>query len=237
MRANKSRRSGARASGKPSAVERRRTRLVEAAGEVFAELGYHDATIRKICERAGVNIAAVNYHFRDKSGLYTEVVRQSMRVEQLESVRAALNQTATPEEILRAVIKARLQSLSGMDLGDWHFRIMAHELAKPTPAINQVVNEAIRPIFQRLREEIGKILGLPRDDQKTRLCAHSIIGQILFYAFARPVIARLWPDLKMTPEQVNLIANHIADFSLAYLRTATAPLASRTQPKNGRKRK
>ena len=197
--------------------ERTRERLIDAAGEMFAELGFHHTTVRQICNRAGANIAAVNYHFRDKTGLYTEVVRQSMRAAKLDAVRAAFDKDAPPEEILRAVIKTRLESLRGLDLGDWHFRIFAHELAKPTPAMNVVVNEAIRPIYLRMCKLIGIILKLPPDHQKTRLCAHSIIGQILFYAFAAPVISRLGPAMKMTQPQVDLIASHIAEFSLAYL--------------------
>lgn len=200
------------------ASERTRERLIDAAGEMFAELGFHHTTVRQICDRAGANIAAVNYHFRDKTGLYTEVVRQSMRAARLDAVRAAFDQSAPPEEILRAVIRTRLESLRGLDLGDWHFRIFAHELAKPTPAMSVVVNEAIRPLYLRMCQLLGIMLKLPANHQKTRLCAHSIIGQILFYAFAAPVISRLGPEVKMTPAQIELIANHIAEFSLAYLR-------------------
>ena len=194
-----------------------RARLIDAAGEMFAELGFHHTTVRQICQRAGANIAAVNYHFRDKTGLYTEVVRQSMRAARLDTVKAAFDQNAPAEVILRAVIKARLESLRSLDLSDWHFRIFAHELGKPTPAMNVVVNEAIRPLYSRMCNLIGTLLRLPPEHEKTRLCAHSIIGQILFYAFARPVINRLAPEMKMTAAQIDLIADHIAEFSLAYL--------------------
>src|ERR1051326_1864124 len=202
-----------------TASERTRERLIEAAGGMFAELGFHDTTVREICTLAGANIAAANSPFRDKTGLYPEVVRQSMRAAKLEAVRAAFDQNAPPAEILRAVIKTRLESLRGLDLGDWHFRIFAHELAKPPPAMNVVVNEAIRPLYLRMCKLIAVIVALPPDHQKTRLCAQSIIGQILFYAFAAPVISRLGPEVKMTRSQVDLIANHITEFSLAYLRT------------------
>ena len=172
------------------ASDQTRTRLIDAAGEMFAELGFHHTTVRQICERAGANIAAVNYHFGDKTGLYTEVVRQSMRAARLDAVRAAFDQNMLPEQILRAVVKARLESLRSLDLGDWHFRIFAHELAKPTPAMNVVVNEGIKPLYSKMCELLGRLLKLPPEHEKTRLCAHSIIGQILFYAFARPVKSR-----------------------------------------------
>src|SRR5215467_15800121 len=88
-------------SAQPIASEQTRARLIDAAGEMFAELGFHHTTVRQISKRAGANIAAVNYHFGDKTGLYTEVVRQSMRAAKLEAVRAAFDQHAPPEEILR----------------------------------------------------------------------------------------------------------------------------------------
>ena len=218
------------------ASELTRTRLIDAAGEMFAEFGFHHTTVRQICQRAGANVAAVNYHFRDKAGLYMEVVRQSMRATQLDMVRAAFEQNLPLEAILRAVIKARLESLRSLDLGDWHFRIFAHELAKPSPAMNVVVNEAIRPLYSRMCRLIGNMLGLPAEHEKTRLCAHSIIGQILFYAFAGPVLSRLAPETKISPERIDVLAEHIAEFSLAYLRQ-TFPKRRRGKKKvDGKKR-
>jgi TetR/AcrR family transcriptional regulator, regulator of cefoperazone and chloramphenicol sensitivity len=207
------------------AADSTRDKLLLAGAEVFAELGYQAATVREICERAGANVAAVNYHFGDKLGLYTEVLRAAVPAADPGVVRAA-ERGAKPEELLRLIIRARVYALQGADRGT---RLMIHELNRPTPALAPVVDETLRPMYDRLRSVVGAILDLPPDDDDTRLCVSSIIGQILHYAVARPILARLWPQLKMTPGQVDRIADHIADFSLAYLRTfksARGPVAS-----------
>jgi AcrR family transcriptional regulator len=192
-------------------------KLLDVAGRIFADRGYQAATIREICVAAGANVAAVNYHFGDKLGLYTEVLQQSLRAAEVEAVQSALDQNGSREDILRAVIRARLRSVCRGGLPDWHFRILSHELVQPTPAFPQLINRVGRPIFKRLLELIGGMIGLPPDDDKTRLCAISVMGQILAYVFAGPLLAGVWPELKMTPEQVERIADHISDFSLAYL--------------------
>lgn len=201
----------------PATQEPTRDKLLDVAGRIFAERGYQAATIREICIAAGANVAAVNYHFGDKLGLYTEVVRQAMQTAEIEAVQDALNLPSPPEDILRAVIHARLRSVCRNDRPDWYFRILTHELAEPTPALRQLINKVGRPLFERMLELIGGMIGLPASDDKTRLCALCVMGQILVYKFATPLIAGVWPELKLTPAQVERIADHIADFSLSYI--------------------
>jgi len=98
--------------------------------------------------------------------------------------------------------------------------LILNEFVRPSGATARVVDVVMRPVYERLREIVGAILGLSPDHQKTRLCVHSILGQVAHFAHARPVLALLWPEMKMTPAQRELVTDHITEFSLAYLQAA-----------------
>ena len=196
-----------------------RVRLLEAACQVFAEHGFQAATIRDICTRAGANVAAVNYHFRDKAGLYLAVLRHSMSAGGQPEPREAAFRAETPDEALRLIISAMLMRMHNPKTGRaCHLRIMVHEMAQPTEALPKVVEEIIGPNYAAMRQILSLLLNTQPDDDITRLCAHSVIGQVVHYAHAGPVIGLLWPDLKMTPERLDGIAAHIAEFSLAAIK-------------------
>ncbi len=216
-----------------AAADETRARLLDTAGEVFAEVGYEAATVREICARAQVNVAAINYHFGNKFQLYLEVLRRSVSPVQKQAAATLFDDSASAGEILKRVIRTMLEIMCGTHRASLYLRLMAHELAQPTPAMPRIIEEATRPMYDRLRGIIGQIIGLDRDDEKTRFCTHSIIGQVIHYAHEAPVLARLWPDLKMTPEQIEKIADHISDFSLAYLESISAGrLKSRSRRKD-----
>jgi AcrR family transcriptional regulator len=201
----------------PVLPEDTRSKLLDAAGQVFAESGFQGATVREICARAGVNIALVNYHFGDKLELYTEVLRCSIGPSGDGIINKAPG-TASAEKAFRDLIHAMLLRIFGADRPAWHFRLMMHELAQPTPAMASVIDETMRPVYDRFRVLIGSMLDLPPGHDQVRLSTHSVIAQVVHYVHARHVVSRFWPELELNPERIAQIANHIADFSLAGLR-------------------
>lgn len=216
-----------------------RTKLLTAAVAVFAEKGYDGATTREICSRAGVNVALVNYHFGDKLELYREVIRYAIdAAAKMELINAALEQNADPCDALRQLIRGVIERLSETrnDFG-LQLRLVLKEMTQPTPAFSNILDETLRPLYARLSVLIGLILDLPANHETTRLCTHSIMGQVSHYAVARPLLAYLWPELKMTPEQRRRVADHIAEFSLAYLRAYRSKAASPQTSRSFRRHK
>jgi AcrR family transcriptional regulator len=213
-----------RAKRQPSGTaECTRVRLLNSAAEVFAERGFEDATVRQICERAGANVALVNYYFGDKLELYTEVLRFSLQPG-CDRTRVELPPaTADPEAALRLIVAAMIERAFDTS-GQAHlrFRLMLNEFVRPSVATARVVDVVMRPVYDRLRQIVGAILKLHANDKKTRLCVHSVLGQVAHFAHAQPVLTLLWPEMKMSPAHREMVAAHIADFSLAYLQAGSS---------------
>ena len=204
--------------GLPDPVESTRTRLLKAAAEVFAEYGYENATIRQICTRADANVALVNYHFGDKLELYTEVLRFCLKPGAAGAGFPLPVATADPAAELRQIVRVMIErAFETDDQANLRFRLMLNEFVRPSGAMARVVDVVLRPVYDRLRQVTGAILKLPPDHEKTRLCVHSILGQVSHFAHSRQVLGLLWPEMKMTPAQRELVAGHITQFALAYL--------------------
>src|SRR4030043_1154709 len=90
-------------------VRNTRENLLTTASNVFSNKGYRYATVAEICNRAGANIAAVNYHFGSKKALYIETWRhcfsKSIETHPLDG---GVDSNAQPEERLRGYLEAFL---------------------------------------------------------------------------------------------------------------------------------
>jgi AcrR family transcriptional regulator len=196
-----------------------RQRLLEAAGEVFAERGFRAATIREICERAEANVAAAHYHFGDKSELYLAVLK-SCSDEALKKYPPTLGlaETATAEEKLHAFVRSFLFRIADKGRPAWHGRLMAREMAEPTAALDGLINDVYRPLIERLEGIVRELVGPAAALDAVRACSRSVLGQCLYYYHARPVIQRMMPQQQFEPADLEQLASHITKFSLAALK-------------------
>jgi AcrR family transcriptional regulator len=212
------------------APARTRQQILEVAGEVFAEAGFHHATVREICRRAGANIAAVNYHFGDKETLYTEVLRyaQQKAFEKHPPFRGAAP-TATPEEKLRAFVHSFLLRIFDEGPIAWFGKMMSREMVEPTRALDLLLRERLRPMVGQLRGIVSEILSCPAGDEKVRLCIFSIVSQCVFYHHCRTMILRLFPEQKLNAAEAERLADHITRFSLAAMKHLPEPRTTKSQ--------
>ena len=196
-----------------------RERLLEAAGEVFAEKGYRDATIREIVARAGASLNAVNYHYGDKEQLFAAVLEHALGFAQERAERVLESLEALrPEERLRGFVRATLMRGLAMGQGGWRAKLTAREMMDPTPALDVLVTEYIRPRFEVIAAVVRDLAGDGLTEREIALTAMSIVGQCIHYARARRVIGHLVANLTCSEADVEELTDHITRFSLAGIR-------------------
>ena len=194
-----------------------RDRIVRAAGEIFGRHGFDGTTIRQITKRARVNVAAVNYHFRDKAELYLRVLREAKGLCAERIVTELRGSVDQPEQLLRNFIHAFVHALLDPARPSWHVQVITQEMMRPTPALDTIVREMTDPIFRQVRDIISAVAGVKLPGVQLDLLASSILGQCLFYVRSRPMIERLAPELSHGADRIGRIAEHITTFSLAAL--------------------
>ena len=161
------------------------------------EHGYRASTVRQICQRAHTHVGSVNYHFRDKKGLYAAIFGQSL---QLAVTRyppdLGLAGQATPEEKLRAYIYSLLLRLMGEGLPAWHGKLLAKEMAEPSGALDELLEHSIRPLYTYLAGIVRELTNEEKpaggeESDRTFLTSLSIVGQCFHHHIARHFIAAL----------------------------------------------
>ena len=182
---------------------RTRKSLLDAACEIFSQKGFRDTTIAEISERAGTNIAAVNYHFSRKETLYVEAWHRAFQ----ESVKAhppdgGLTDNAPVEERFRAHVKATIERLA--DKNNKEFWFVQREFANPTGLLEEVMRQEIHPLQKKTEQDV-------------QFCETSIISQCV-----NPMIVGKRSqdkDKAQTEPQrikdINAYAEHVLKFSLA----------------------
>jgi len=193
-------------------------RLVEAAGPLFAEKGVKQTTVREICERACVrNIAAINYHFGSKDGLYAEAIRNAFTCD---LARTGLPQPPAdlpPEVQLRRFIAGMVRHMVGDLSQPWQTQLLLRELLEPSEVGRALVHDFIRPVNEILWGILRQVLPAGIDERRLHLIGFSIVGQCLYHRVARAVVVEVVGPVEHAAYTPEVLAEHIAAFSLAAL--------------------
>jgi AcrR family transcriptional regulator len=198
-----------------------RAKLLNVAARLFGERGFNHVSVRKICQEAGTNVASVNYHFRDKLGLYRELIGLAaveMNQRKVAVLDSGKGQSA--EEQLRAYIRGFMRQLFDQDPSEksWMEKLIAREMAEPTPALDLIIEKGIKPSNDRLSLLISEVVGLPVGDRRVLMSAGAIQGLCIWYKSSRTVAEHMVPGLRFTQEVVDGLAEFVAKFSLAGMR-------------------
>lgn len=122
-------------------------RILDEAEKLFADNGFNGTSLRDITKAAGVNLAAVNYHFGDKESLYAEVILRRIvpineaRLARLEkAVAAAPNRLPGLAQVLDILVRPVFEVHQDPARGGSHIvRIIARCLMEPLPFMSELI--------------------------------------------------------------------------------------------------
>jgi AcrR family transcriptional regulator len=171
-----------------------RERLLDEAEFLFAENGYHAVTIRAVTHAAGCNLAAVNYHFGNKTNLYQEVFRTRWaaraRLIQLRFRELMARHTdQTKETIVDSLARAFLAGPLTEEERRRHFLLMTREIVRPTDTFGMMADDIISPFFREIMNALKPCMPHIRDENRLMLYILSIFAMVLYFNFARQPVA------------------------------------------------
>ena len=204
------------------------SRILDAAEALFMEHGFEATSLRQITSVAGVNLAAVNYHFGSKDDLFEAVLTRRLDPMNQERMalltrfeQEALPKALSPEKILAAMFIPALRLARDPERGGKDFlRLLGRAYADPAPFIRQFLAEQYAVMIGRFKAAFGRALPhLPKKELSWRL--HFVMGALSYTLAgtdALKLIAALNPREASNDE---MLLRRLAPFLIAGLK---APL-------------
>ena len=162
-----------------------RTRILDAAEELFMLHGFEGTSMRQLTTKAGVNLAAVNYHFGSKDALIEAVFRR--RLDPMNSARiAALDElekssrAPAPDAIIRAFIGQSLRMIEDSRSGGRNFiRLLGRSYTEPSKPIRVLIGQVYAPTMERYKAAFERALPqMPREELVWRM--HFMFGTLAY---------------------------------------------------------
>lgn len=198
----------------PSNQDSSRLALLEAAGQVFAEHGYQQATVREIVKRAGASVGAVNYHFRDKAALYREVLACA-HDRTFAEFEAALHEPDPAQQLLHYVRVGLAHSLLENPGQAWTGRVLASELlGMDEHNSRELFQHVIAPRQKILFSIIRTLAGPDVPEECIKRHELSIVGQCAMYYICRPAVEMTY-GRELSQVDLDGLSRHITNVALA----------------------
>jgi AcrR family transcriptional regulator len=136
-------------------------RILTAAEVLFAQRGFDGGSLRQLTSAAGVNLAAVNYHFGSKDKLVEEVFRRRLDALNADRLNALAKVAGAPDttldDVLGAFIRPALE-LSNDGSGSLFMRVLARAFAEHDDRLRQFLSENYGHVMRQFTAEFARLL-------------------------------------------------------------------------------
>jgi TetR/AcrR family transcriptional regulator, regulator of cefoperazone and chloramphenicol sensitivity len=197
--------------------ERTRARLIEVAGQLFAERGLDRATGQEICRRAGTHPASIVYHFGGMQGLYRAVLDEAQRrLVSTETLRAAVAAQPTAARKLESFLGLIVGALASPASRSWAGRLFGREFVSPSALYGRSHDRTLRERARMLKSIVGALTGrAPQDPLVARACLSVMAPCAVMLLIDRRKLRRVFPELKLDPDNAALVTRQLVRFAMA----------------------
>jgi TetR/AcrR family transcriptional regulator, regulator of cefoperazone and chloramphenicol sensitivity len=195
--------------------ERARTRLIGEASLIFAEKGYTKASTREICVAAGLNVAAIHYHFGGKDGLYRAVL-----LGPIEALAGQLAGFDAPGLTLSQSLQRLLTPFCGAD-GEGTLaeqdgrRLWLREMIDPTPVFAQTAAQTVGPLHDAIAALLARHIGLAAPDEDVHRLVFGLIAMAHDYCISREFMRAVAPPLLAGEMPLRRARDRLVDWGVA----------------------
>jgi AcrR family transcriptional regulator len=209
-----------------------KSRILDAAEELFMEHGFEATSLRLITTAAAVNLAAVNYHFGSKEELFQAVFSRRLdpmnqqRLSLLDEYQKAVEPSAlTCEKIIAAMFIPALELSRDTDLGGKNFlRLLGRAYADPAPFIREFLSSQYAEMIAAFRHAFGRALPhLPREEVSWRL--HFLMGALSYTLAGTDALKMIERYHSSEVGNDELLLSRLAPFLAAGLRAPPSDIA------------
>lgn len=203
--------------------------ILRASEKLFAQQGFKQTSLRSITTEAGVNLAAVNYHFGSKDALIEALLahrlrpmnqERLLRLDQLEQQYGA--EAISVEELVRAFVAPALELSRDTDKGgDVFVRLLGRTYIEPSTKLHDSLRTLYEPVIERFRPAFAAALpGLPVDELYWRL--HFVVG-LLAYLMSGSDMMRLIATCRLNgPDDTDVLIERLIVFASEGMRARGA---------------
>jgi len=186
--------------GESTRSEATRAQLLDAGLVLFSRRGFDGVSTRALATAAGVNQAAIPYHFQSKEGLYHAVAHRivdMLRVEVqpvIDEVRqrhgSGVTDLRTAREDVIALVLVLLEEILSQpdhrEIGNFIVR----EQMQPTPAMDILYDGLMHPMHQLLGTLVAALRGKAEDDPDLIIEVQALYGEAIVFGVHRTTLIR-----------------------------------------------
>ena len=212
-----------------------RERILDAAEALFVEHGFEATSMRLITGRAGVNLAAINYHFGSKEALIQDVFRRRLtwlneaRLSALERFeKEAGGAPLKPHQIVEAFFGVSLRMAADTAHGGHTFmRLLGRTYTEPSAFVRQFLADEYAAVVPRFKQALFRALpDVPPEEILWRF--HFMLGA-MSYAIAGTDALQLVAEHELDEKDPEALSRRLMPFLLGGLRAPLAGPAAKTR--------